>query len=257
MLRAAMSEFPGTQPSRRKPDTKGGSTPPHDDGDTEPACVEGVVERIVYESEETGFLVARLREVGKRGLTTFVGNLMAVSSGETVRLWGHWVDDPKWGRQLRVARYETVLPATAAGIERYLGSGLIAGIGPTFAKRLVKAFGVETLRVIDEEPNRLREVEGIGRKRATRIRDAWAAQKAIQSIMMFLQGHGIGVGQAVRIYRRYGDGAVAVLRENPYRLADDVSGIGFRSADQIAAALGMAKDAPERIEAGLVYARRT
>jgi len=213
------------------------------------ACVEGAIERIVYESEETGFFVARLREEGKRELTTFVGNLMAISAGETVRLWGRWVDDKKWGRELRVERYETVLPATVDGIEKYLGSGLIGGIGPTFAKRLVAAFGVETLRVIDEEPERLREVEGIGRKRAAQIREAWAAQKSIQSIMLFLQGHGVSVGQAVRIYKHYGDAAVAVLRENPFRLAEDITGIGFRRADQI----GIAKDAPQRIDAGLLY----
>jgi exodeoxyribonuclease V alpha subunit len=219
----------------------------------EVACVEGAVERIVYESQETGFFVGRLREKGKRELTTFVGNLMAVSPGETLRLWGRWVDDKQWGRQLRVERYETVLPATANGIEKYLGSGLVEGIGPVFAKRLVAAFGIETLRVIDEEPRRLREVEGIGLKRAAQIREAWASQKAIQSIMLFLQGHGIAVGQAVRIYKRYGDAAVAVLRENPYRLADEVTGIGFRSADKIAASLGIAKDSPQRIEAGALY----
>ncbi|MDQ1256581.1 MAG: exodeoxyribonuclease alpha subunit [Candidatus Hydrogenedentes bacterium] len=216
-------------------------------------CIEGTVERVVYESPDTGFLVARLQQDGQRGLTTFVGNVMAISPGETIRLWGRWVEDKKWGRQLRVERYETVLPATVNGIERYLGSGLIDGIGPKFAERLVKAFGVETLRVIDEEPERLRKVEGIGQKRAAQIREAWSSQKAIQSIMLFLQGHGIGVGQAVRIYKCYGDGAVAVLRKNPYRLAEDIVGIGFRSADKIAASLGIAKDAPQRLEAGLTF----
>lgn len=219
----------------------------------EAVCIEGVIERIVYENRENGFFVARLRKKGARELTTFVGNLMAVSAGETVRLRGHWVEDPKWGRQLRVDQYETVLPATVPGIEKYLGSGLIRGIGPEFAKRLVAAFGVQTLRVIDEEPQRLYEVEGIGRKRAVQIREAWASQKAIQSIMVFLQGHGISTGQAVRIYKQYGDGAAAVLRENPYRLADDVVGIGFKSADQIAASLGIEKNSPLRIEAGLIY----
>jgi len=216
--------------------------------------IEGVVERIVYENAETGFFVARLREKDKHDLTTFVGNVMAVSPGETVRLWGRWVDDQKWGRQLRVEKYETLLPATVHGIEKYLGSGLIDGIGPVFAQRLVAAFGVETLRVIDETPERLRDVEGIGKKRAAQIRNAWESQKAIQSIMMFLQGHGIGVGQAVKIYKHYGDAAVAVLRENPYQLAGEISGIGFKSADKIASSLGIAKDAPQRAEAGLIYA---
>jgi len=216
--------------------------------------VEGEVERIVYESEETGFFVGRLRQEGQRELTTFVGNLMAVSPGETVRLWGRWVDDKKWGRQLRIERYETIVPNTVQGIEKYLGSGLIDGIGPAFAKRLVDAFGVETLRIIDEQPERLLRVPGIGRKRATQIRDAWNAQRAVQSIMLFLQTHGISGALAARIYKRYGDAAAAVLRENPFRLANEVTGIGFKSADKIAGNLGIPKDSPERIEAGLLYA---
>lgn len=216
--------------------------------------VEGVVERIVYEREETGFFVARLRVEGEADLVTFVGNLMAISPGETIRLWGRWVDDRKWGRQLRVERYETVMPATAGGIEKYLGSGLIDGIGKTFAKRLVDAFGVETLRVIEEQPERLRRVPGIGPKRARQIREAWNAQRGIQSIMLFLQGHGVGTAQAVKIFKHYGNSAVAVLRENPYRLANDITGIGFISADKIAANLGIDKASPKRIEAGLLYA---
>jgi exodeoxyribonuclease V alpha subunit len=216
--------------------------------------VEGEVERIVYESEETGFFVGRLRQEGQRELMTFVGNLMAVSPGETVRLWGRWVDDKKWGRQLRIERYETIVPNTVQGIEKYLGSGLIDGIGPAFAKRLVDAFGVETLRIIDEQPERLLRVPGIGRKRATQIREAWNAQRAVQSIMLFLQTHGISGALAARIYKRYGDAAAAVLRENPFRLASEVTGIGFKSADKIAGNLGIPKDSPERIEAGLLYA---
>lgn len=216
-------------------------------------CVEGVVDRIVYESEESGFFVGRVTQKDTGALVTFVGNLAAVSPGETVRLWGRWVDDPRFGRQLRIEKYETVLPTTAVAIEKYLGSGLIYGIGPTFAKRLVDAFGIETLRVIDEEPERLTHVDGIGRKRAAQIREAWSAQKAIQSIMLFLQGHGISATQAVKIYKRYGDAAVAVLRDNPYRLAQDIAGIGFKIADKIAAGLGMAPDSPKRIEAGLLY----
>ncbi|HQM49327.1 MAG TPA: ATP-dependent RecD-like DNA helicase, partial [Candidatus Hydrogenedentes bacterium] len=215
--------------------------------------VEGVVDRIVYESAETGFFVARLRDKKTRDLVTFVGNVAAVSAGETIRIWGRWVNDPKFGRQLRMERYEIVLPNTVHGIEKYLGSGLIPGIGPEFAKRLVKAFGVDTLRVISEEPKRLQTVQGIGRKRAAQLCDAWQRQKAIQSIMLFLQGHGIGVNQAVRIYKRYGDKAVAVLRENPYRLAQDISGIAFKSADKIAEQLGVARNAPQRIEAGILY----
>lgn len=227
------------------------TSPPTDNAESAEVC--GVVERIVFESDDTGFLVGRLSAEGQPGLTTFVGNGLAVSPGETVRLWGRWVEDKRFGPQLRVERYETVMPSTAAAIEKYLGSGLVSGIGPTYAKRLVDAFGVETLRVIGEEPERLREVPGIGRKRAKQIRDAWAEQRSIQSIMLFLQGHGIGLSQAVRIYKRYGDNAVAVLRENPYRLARDVAGIGFAKADKIAGEMGIAKDSDKRAEAGLLY----
>ncbi|MBM3290308.1 MAG: ATP-dependent RecD-like DNA helicase, partial [Candidatus Hydrogenedentes bacterium] len=204
----------------------------------------GTVERIVFESQDTGFVVARLQQDGAPGLVTFVGTALAISPGETVKLWGRWIDDKKFGRQLRVERYETVRPATADAIEKYLGSGLIDGIGPHFAKRLVAAFGTDTLRIIDEEPERLRGVSGIGAKRAKQIRAAWDAQRAIQSIMLFLQGHGIPPSQAARIYKAYGDGAVAVLREDPYRLAEDISGISFKSADAIAGRLGIEKDSP-------------
>lgn len=222
--------------------------------DIEPiVTVEGVIERIVYENHETHFFVARLRSQEQTELITVVGNLMAVSVGETVRVRGRWVENKKFGRQIRIEAYETVLPATIEGIEKYLGSGLIDGIGPVYAQRLVKAFGVETLRVIDKEPKKLLKVPGIGAKRAKQIREAWAAQKAVQSIMIFLQGHGITPGQAARIYTEYGDAAVAVLRANPYRLADDIAGIGFQGADKIAAKLGISKTSQVRIEAGLLH----
>lgn len=225
--------------------------------DLEPiVTVEGVVERIVFENEENGFFVARLQEKGNPDLVTFVGEIMAISPGETVRLRGRWIDDKRFGKQLRVVGYETILPSTVAGIEKYLGSGLIEGIGPAYAKRLVDAFGIETLRVIDEQPERLRGVEGIGKKRAGQIREAWASQKAIQSIMIFLQSHGISTAQAVKIYKAYGDKAVAVLRENPYRLAEDISGIAFRGADKIARDMGIAANAVVRLEAGILHTLR-
>jgi exodeoxyribonuclease V alpha subunit len=221
-----------------------------------PDSVEGEVERIVFEGKDTGFLVGRLHRKQPPGIVTFVGTGLAVSPGETVRMWGRWVDDAKFGRQLRVERYETILPATADAIEKYLGSGLIDGIGPVYANRLVKAFGVETLRVIDEEPERLRKVEGIGQKRAAQIREAWQSQKAIQSIMLFLQGHGIAASQAVRIYKHYGDKAVAVLRDNPYRLAEDIPGISFKIADEIAAQMGIETASPKRAAAGILHVLR-
>jgi exodeoxyribonuclease V alpha subunit len=218
--------------------------------------VVGTVERIVFESPDTGFVVARLQQDGVPGLVTFVGSALAISPGETVRLWGRWIDDKKFGRQLRVEKYETVRPATADAIEKYLGSGLIDGIGPHFAKKLVAAFGVDTLRVIDEEPERLRRVGGIGAKRAQQIRTAWESQRAIQSIMLFLQGHDIPASQSVRIYKEYGDAAVTVLRENPYRLAEDIAGISFKSADAIAGRLGIDKNAPQRVAAGVLHVLR-
>ena len=213
--------------------------------------LEGVVDRIVYENTENGFFVGRLRESDMGPLVTFVGNLMAVSPGETVRLKGRWVEDKRFGRQFRAAAAEVVLPTSAAGIERYLGSGLIPGIGPTYAKRLVDAFGVETLKVIGEQPERLRRVPGIGRKRAGQIQKAWNEQRSIQSVMIFLQSHGISSAQAVRIHKQYGDAAAATLRANPYRLARDISGIGFLTADRIARQMGIAADAPARVKAGV------
>jgi len=228
--------------------------PSTDQLDLEPVVtLEGAVERIVYENPDSGFFVGRLRREGAHELDTFVGNMMAVSPGETVRLRGRWVDDKKFGRQLKVESYETLKPATVDGIEKYLGSGLIQGIGPKYAKRLVDAFGQDTFRVIDEEPKRLEKVEGIGPKRAARIREAWQAQKAVQSIMVFLQGHNITTSQAVKIYKQYGDKAAAVLRENPYRLAQDISGISFATADKIARQLGIDETAPPRLEAGLQH----
>jgi exodeoxyribonuclease V alpha subunit len=218
--------------------------------------LEGVIERIVFESGETGFVVGRLQPAASSGTITFVGEMLAVSEGETARMRGYWEENPRFGKQFRVTSFETILPATVQGIEKYLGSGLIGGIGPVYARRLVEAFGVETLRVIDEEPARLRSVPGIGRKRAAGIREAWSRHKAIQSIMIFLQGHGVTTSQSVRIYRQYGDRAVAVLRDNPYRLADDISGIAFRGADKIAAELSIEKDAPVRLEAGMAHVLR-
>lgn len=216
--------------------------------------VEGVVDRIVYENPENGFFVGRLLASGQQQpIVTFVGNLMAVSPGETVRLNGFWVEDRKFGKQFRVNTCETILPTSVAGIERYLGSGIIPGIGQTYAKRLVNAFGVETLKVIDEQPERLRGVPGIGRKRAALIRESWNSHRNVQSIMMFLQSHGVSPSQAVKIYKHYGDGAVAKLRANPYILAKDIAGIGFLKADKIAREMGIAPDATARLKAGVCH----
>lgn len=215
--------------------------------------LEGTLERFVFANEENAWSVVRLAVSGQREPVTAVGNLLGVQPGECLRLSGAWVNDPKYGRQFRIDSYTSVTPATVLGIEKYLGSGLIRGIGRRFAARLVAAFGTETLEVIERHPHRLREVEGIGPKRSRQILRAWEEQKEIKEVMVFLQSHGVSTHFAVKIWKTYGSQAIAQVKENPYRLAADVWGIGFKTADKIAAALGIPKDAPQRIEASLVF----
>ncbi|MFF4382934.1 ATP-dependent RecD-like DNA helicase [Kitasatospora sp. NPDC001547] len=219
------------------------------------AQVEGVLERITYANEETGYTVARV-DTGRGGndLLTVVGALLGAQVGESLRLHGRWGSHPQYGRQFTVENYTTVLPATIQGIQRYLGSGLIKGIGPRFAERIVERFGVDTLEVIENEPGRLIEVPGLGPKRTKKIAAAWEEQKAIKEVMVFLQGVGVSTSLAVRIYKQYGDGSIGVVRNEPYRLASDVWGIGFLTADRIAQAVGIPHDSPERVKAGLQYA---
>ncbi|MFY9826597.1 MAG: ATP-dependent RecD-like DNA helicase [Thermoanaerobaculia bacterium] len=215
--------------------------------------VEGVLERIVFSNEENAWTVARLTVPGHRDLVTAVGNLLGVQPGENLRLTGAWIQDPKYGKQFKVASYATVTPATAGGIEKYLGSGLIRGIGKVMASRLVATFGLETLDVIENRPHRLVEVEGIGPKRSRDILRAWEEQREVKEVMIFLQSHGVSTHYAIKIYKAYGPRATELVRENPYRLATDIYGIGFKSADKIAAALGVPPTAPQRIEAGSLY----
>ncbi|MFD0279993.1 ATP-dependent RecD-like DNA helicase [Kitasatospora sp. NPDC127111] len=219
------------------------------------AQVEGVLERITYANEETGYTVARV-DTGRGGndLLTVVGALLGAQPGESLRLHGRWGSHPQYGRQFVVENYTTVLPATVQGIQRYLGSGLIKGIGPRFAERIVERFGVETLDVIENEPGRLIEVPGLGPKRTKKIAAAWEEQKSIKEVMVFLQGVGVSTSLAVRIYKQYGDGSIGVVKNEPYRLAADVWGIGFLTADRIAQAVGIPHDSPERVKAGLQYA---
>lgn len=224
--------------------------PPSADAAT---TLEGVLERIVFTNEENAWSVVRLNVSGQRDPVTAVGNLLGVQPGENLRLTGSWINDPKYGRQFRVASYNTMVPATLTGIEKYLGSGLIRGIGKVMASRLVKAFGLETLDVIENRPHRLTEVEGIGPKRSRDILHAWSEQREIKEVMIFLQSHGVSTSYAIKIYKTYGPQATELVRENPYRLASDVYGIGFKTADRIAAALGVPPDAPQRIEAGTLY----
>ena len=218
------------------------------------AVLDGVLERVTYANPETGYTIARIAP-GRGGaeLVTAVGPLLGAQVGEFLRMRGRWSSHPKYGRQFEVHSYATVLPATAAGIQRYLGSGLIKGIGPVMAERMVAHFGVDIMHIIEDAPGRLIEVDGLGPKRTAMIAAAWAEQKAIKEVMIFLQGVGVSTSLAVRIYKKYGDASVSVVRSEPYRLAADVWGIGFKTADTIAAAVGIAPDSPERIKAGLAY----
>ena len=214
----------------------------------------GTVERITYYNEETGYSVIRLNVPGRSDLVTVVGNLPEVQPGESLRLEGIWTTHPQYGRQFKAERCQQVLPATVEGIKRYLGSGLVKGVGPVTAARIVQRFGIETLRVLDEEPRRLREVLGVGPKRAAAVAKAWKEQKHIREVMLFLQGHGVTTGLAVKIYKTYGGDALQVVQEDPYRLARDIWGIGFKTADKIARDLGLPPDAPSRIQAGVAHA---
>ncbi|CAL9291278.1 MULTISPECIES: ATP-dependent RecD-like DNA helicase [unclassified Streptomyces] len=219
------------------------------------AVVEGVLERITYSNEENGYTVARV-DTGRGGgeLLTVVGSLLGAQPGESLRMEGRWGSHPQYGRQFTVENYTTVLPATVQGIRRYLGSGLIKGIGPRIADRIVEHFGTDTLDVIEREPGRLVEVPGLGPKRTRMIGAAWEEQKAIKEVMVFLQGVGVSTSIAVRIYKSYGDASISVVRNQPYRLAADVWGIGFLTADRIAQAVGIPHDSPDRVKAGLRHA---
>jgi len=216
------------------------------------SVLEAVLERVTYANEETGYTIARVAtERSGPDLVTVVGPLLGVQVGESLRLTGRWTSHPRYGRQFEVRAYSTVLPATIQGIQRYLGSGLIKGIGPAMAERMVAHFGTDILRVIETEPERLVEVPGVGPKRTKLVADAWEEQKAIKEVMVFLQGVGVSTSLAVRIYKQYRDGAIGVVRREPYRLAADVWGIGFKTADTIARAVGIPHDSSERIKAGL------
>jgi exodeoxyribonuclease V alpha subunit len=215
---------------------------------------EGTLERVVYQNEENGWSVVKIAVPGRYEHLTAVGNLLGLQIGENLRVTGEWKKDPRFGDQLVIKNYVAVKPNTLLGIERYLASGLVPGIGPTMAKRIVEKFGVDSLEIIENKGHRLKEVEGIGKVRASRILAAWGEQKDIKDVMVFLQSHEVSTAYAIRIYKRYGKSAVRVVRENPYQLAIDVFGIGFLTADRIAASLGIAKDSPERARAGVLHA---
>ncbi|MDA8091874.1 MAG: ATP-dependent RecD-like DNA helicase [Nitrospiraceae bacterium] len=215
--------------------------------------IKGQIERITFYNEENGYTIAKMKAGGRHDLVTVVGNLLSVSAGEVLKLKGQWKNHPKFGEQFEVASYESVVPATVKGIEKYLGSGLIKGIGPVMARRLVTKFGLETLNVIEGETARLSEVDGIGEKRIEMIKKAWDDQKEIRDVMVFLQGHGVSPAYAAKIYKQYAKESINIVQENPYRLATDIFGIGFITADKIAEQLGIAKDSQIRAEAGILY----
>jgi len=214
----------------------------------------GLVERVTFHNAENGFCVLRVKVRGQRDLVTVVGHAAMISAGEFVQMSGRWFNDHTHGLQFKAEFLKASPPTTVEGIERYLGSGMIRGIGPVYAKKLVKAFGEAVFDLIEQEPHRLREVTGIGPKRAERIVGGWADQKVIREIMLFLHSNGVGTSRAVRIFKTYGQDAIRLISENPYRLAKDIRGIGFKTADQIARKMGIAPDAMIRVRAGISYA---
>ena len=214
----------------------------------------GQIERVTYTNSENGYTIAKVKVYGRRDLVTVVGNIVDPTPGAILKMSGEWSTHPRYGEQFKVVFYETAVPATVHGIEKYLGSGLIKGIGPVMAKRIVKLFGEKTLDVIEHEAGRLVEVPGIGKQRVEMIQRAWEEQKDIRDVMLFLQSQGVSSGYASKIYKAYGKDSIKIVKENPYRLAYDIYGIGFLTADKIAEKLGFEQDSPLRAEAGLLYA---
>ena len=218
--------------------------------------LEGVLERITFYNEENGFLIGKLKGNDKSAEVAVVGKAPKVQCGETLALKGKWVNHPKHGRQFSFDSFESKLPASAYGIRKYLASGLIHGIGKTYANKIVDKFGADTLNVISEDSGRLREVGGIGKKRIKNIREAWQEQKAVREVMMFLQTYGVTDALCLRLVRKYGNTAKTVLETDPYRIIREVKGIGFKTADKIALNLGLSNNGPKRIEAGILHTVR-
>ncbi len=215
--------------------------------------LEGSIERISFHNEENHFTIAKMKIKGERETISVIGQLFSVTPGEILKICGYFEHHPKYGRQVRIESYESIIPATLTGIEKYLGSGLVKGIGPEMAKRIVKWFGLSTLTIIEKDVEQLSKVEGIGPKRIGQIKEAWKEQKEVRRIMIFLQGYGVSTGLATKIFKTYGQEAVTRIKENPYGLATDIFGIGFLTADRIAQKMGMEKNAPVRLQAGLTY----
>lgn len=217
----------------------------------------GTVERVTFHNSESGFCVLKVHARGKRDLVPVIGHAPAIGAGEWITATGIWFTDRQHGLQFKADTLKVTPPTGVDGIEKYLASGYMRGIGPAMAKRIVALFGEATFDIIEAEPDRLKEVEGIGPKRAERIVAGWAEQKAVREIMLFLHAHGVGTARAVRIFKTYGYEAIKVMTEDPYRLARDIRGIGFRTADAIAMRLGLTKEAPQRLRAGVSFALQT
>lgn len=215
--------------------------------------IKGVLDRVRFASADGSFAVCELKMSGRALPVTMVGNILSAQPGESVEVEGQWIVDPKWGKQFKIGTLRVVLPVTEDGIIKYLSGGFIKGIGPELAKRIVAQFGADTLDLLDEQPERLQEVGGIGKVRAERIMKAWSEQRTIRHVMVFLQSHGVSPAYAVRIFKHYGPRAAEIVQANPYRLAEDIFGIGFKKADQIASEIGIRHDAIERLRAGLLY----
>jgi exodeoxyribonuclease V alpha subunit len=220
---------------------------------TLPESLSGLIERVTFTSEDTGFTVLKVKAKGHRDLVTVVGSLPSVSAGEWLTAQGHWVQDREFGQQFRAEVLNSTPPTTAEGIEKYLGSGMVKGIGPVYAKKLVETFGEEVFEIIEKASARLEDVDGIGPKRRKRIKEAWDEQKVIRDIMLFLHSNGVSTSRAVRIFKTYGQDAIEKVRSDPYRLAKDIHGIGFKTADQIAQKIGIPVDSLIRACAGLSH----
>jgi len=239
-----------------KPEPSVGKWLPHMNSATperRPATEEisGVIERVTFHNEENGFCVLRVKNSGHRDETTVVGSMPSVAAGEWLSAEGWWVRDKEHGLQFKATTMKTVPPSTAEGIERYLGSGLVKGIGPILAKKLVGRFRADVLTVIEKRPAELQSVDGIGPKRRERIAHAWQEARQVREIMLFLHSHGVSTSRAVRIFKTYGEQAIEKVRSNPYMLAKDIYGIGFATADQIAQKVGIPRDSLNRARAGI------
>ena len=245
--------FPGPEWGPRRNTRRDEPMSPHPEPSTQEVLA-GLVERVTYHNAENGFCVLRARARGHRDVVTVVGHAATISAGEWITASGDWVNDRTHGQQFKARFLRTSPPTSADGIEKYLSSGMIRGVGPVYAKKLVRAFGEKVFDIIETTPDRLREVDGIGPVRAASILAAWAEQKAVREIMVFLHSHGVGTARAVRIFKTYGSDAIQVMTENPYRLARDIRGIGFKTADAIAMKLGIEKTAMIRVRAGISYA---